>query len=90
MIRSGARTATAGQNAALAEGYTLATAVRTAVVRRGASPEVQQGYGVGAKTATKERNRTANRILEAVDVLVGAGVLDFAKDPAVRGSSRRW
>lgn len=46
----------------------------------------QEEKRAGAPTATKERNRTANRILEAVDVIVSAGVLEFAKDGEVRGA----
>ena len=42
-----------------------------------------QGRAV-APMATKERNRTANRILAAVDVIVSAGVLEFAKDAEIR------
>jgi hypothetical protein len=148
VMRSTAKTATVGQNEALAAGYALVTGIRTAVQRRGASAEVRKAYGVGAKInpkvvkqvaaaitlilnragampgeaaalgilqkdlvaliedltaitnadgaqeakragapeATKERNRTANRILGAVDVIVSAGVLEFAKDGEVRGA----
>jgi hypothetical protein len=147
VTRSTAKTATVSQNEALAAGYSLVTAIRTSVARRGASAEVRAGYGVGVKTsekvvkqvaaaislilkragdkpaeaaelgilqkdlaalgedlaaitaadgaqeakragapgATKERNRTANQILGAVDVIVGAGVLEFAKEAGVRG-----
>lgn len=38
-----------------------------------------------APQTTKERNRTANRILAAVKRIRGAGVLAFAQDPVVRG-----
>lgn len=147
VIRSTATTATKSQNEALSQGYSLVTAIRTAVQRRGATADVRAAYGVGAKTsekvvkqvvaaitlileraadqpgeaaalgilqkdlealaedraaissadgaqeakragapvATKERNRTASRILGAVDVIVAAGVVEFAKDEDVRG-----
>ncbi|APR81098.1 Hypothetical protein A7982_06445 [Minicystis rosea] len=146
--REVAKTATLTQEEALAQGYALVSAIRTAVVRKGASPEVRKAYGVGtntnpkivkrvkaaisqivdravalpaeaaslgilqkdidalkadlqvitiaddtqeqhragAPTSTKERNRTANRILAAVDEVVAAGVLEFAKDAEKRAA----
>jgi len=44
----------------------------------------QQQKRAGAPSTTKERNRTANRILAAVKRIRGAGVLAFATDPVVR------
>jgi hypothetical protein len=46
----------------------------------------QEKKRAGAPGATKERNRTANRILGAVDVIVAAGVVEFAKDGEVRAA----
>ena len=46
----------------------------------------QQKKRSGAPDATKERNRTANRVLKAVKRIRGAGVLAFAADPTVRAS----
>jgi hypothetical protein len=46
----------------------------------------QEMHRAGAPGATKERNRTANRILAGVDVIVGAGVMEFAKEGGVRGA----
>ena len=142
------KTATLTQDEALAQGYALVSAIRTAVVRKGATAEVRKAYGVGtatnpkivkrvkaaisqivdravaqpaeaaslgilqkdidvlkadlqaitiaddtqeqqragAPTSTKERNRTANRILAAVDDVVAAGVLEFAKDAEKRAA----
>jgi hypothetical protein len=45
-----------------------------------AADEKQDEQRAGAPQSTKERNRTANRVLEAVDRIVSAGVLEFAKD----------
>lgn len=44
----------------------------------------QEEQRAGAPHSTKERNRTANRVLEAVDRIVSAGVLEFAKDAQKR------
>jgi hypothetical protein len=146
VTRSTAKTATRSQNEALTQGYSLVTAIRTSVSRRGAKADVRAAYGVGAKTsarvvkqvvaaitlileraaaqpaeaaalgilkkdlaaleedraaissadgvqeekragapgATKERNRTANRVLGAVDEIMAAGVLEFAKEAGIR------
>ena len=46
--------------------------------------EKQEEQRAGAPQSTKERNRTANRVLEAVDRIVSAGVLEFAKDAEKR------
>jgi hypothetical protein len=51
-----------------------------------AADGAQEQARAGAPGATKERNRTANRILGAVDVIAGAGVVEFAKDAGVRGA----
>jgi hypothetical protein len=147
VTRSTAKTATKSQNEALAQGYSLVTAIRSAVQKRGAAADVRAAYGVGLKTsptvvkqvaagitlilnraaakpeeaaslgflqkdfaalaedlaaitsadgvqektragapgATKERNRTANRVLGAVDEIMAAGVMEFAKEAGVRG-----
>jgi hypothetical protein len=49
-----------------------------------AADEKQDEQRAGAPQSTKERNRTANRVLEAVDRIVSAGVLEFAKDTGKR------
>ena len=46
----------------------------------------QQKKRSGAPDATKERNRTANRVLKAVKRIRGAGVLAFAANAEVRAS----
>ncbi|MEO5729320.1 MAG: hypothetical protein ABI134_07580, partial [Byssovorax sp.] len=46
VTRSTAKTATKTQNEALAQGYSLVTAIRTAVSRRGAKADVRAAYGV--------------------------------------------
>ena len=46
----------------------------------------QQKKRSGAPDATKERNRTANRVLKAVKRIRGAGVLAFAANAKVRAS----
>ena len=51
-----------------------------------AADGAQEEKRAGAPGATKERNRTANRILAAVDVIVGAGVVEFAKDAGLRSA----
>jgi hypothetical protein len=51
-----------------------------------AADGAQEGKRAAAPGATKERNRTANRILAAVDFVVGAGVVEFAKEAGVRGA----
>lgn len=49
-----------------------------------AADEKQDEQRADAPHSTKERNRTANRVLEAVDRIVSAGVLEFAKDAEKR------
>jgi hypothetical protein len=47
---------------------------------------VQEQKRARAPLSTQERNRTANRIVAAVGRIAGAGVLEFARDPATRGA----
>ena len=47
VTRSTSKTATRSQNEALAQGYSLVTAIRMAVQRRGVASDVRAAYGVG-------------------------------------------
>ncbi|MBI5477979.1 MAG: hypothetical protein HY906_03940 [Deltaproteobacteria bacterium] len=46
--------------------------------------DVQERKRAAAPLTTKERNRTASRVLAGVDRIAGAGVLHFAREAAVR------
>jgi hypothetical protein len=52
-VRHQARTATVTQAEALASGFALVSAVRTAAIRRSLPAAVRKAYGVGAKTNPK-------------------------------------
>jgi hypothetical protein len=46
--------------------------------------DAQEQQRAGAPQTTKERNRTANRILGTIDRIAGAGAIEFAKQPEER------
>ena len=50
----------------------------------GEADRIQEQKMARAPLGTQERNRTANRILDAVGRIAGAGGLEFAHDPEVR------
>jgi hypothetical protein len=54
-----------------------------AIVAADVSLELERALAPGS---TRERNRMGNRILEAVDAIVVAGVLEFAKDAEKRAA----
>jgi hypothetical protein len=61
------------------------TAVHQAITDADKAQEQQRAR---APLSTQDRNRTANRILEAVARIAGAGGLEFANNPEVRAAFR--
>lgn len=49
---------------------------------------IQEQQRARAPLSTQDRNRTANRILEAVARIAGAGGLEFDSDPEARAAFR--
>lgn len=69
-----AQAATVSQDAALASGHALVTAIRTAVARSGASLDVQKAYGVGVKVSPK--------VVKDVKLAIGLILKRAAAEPA--------
>jgi hypothetical protein len=62
------------------------TALEAALVAVSQADSIQEKRRAGAPLSTKERNKTANRILQAATRIAGAGLIAFAHQPAEQAS----